>query len=209
MALSTYADLKSSIASWLDREDADFIARVPDFITLCEQRLNYGGADGTGLRVAEMEKVATLTPDAGGNLTLPADYLESRSFNAGVPGYGSPRLTTPSAMVGQYGASGISRDIAVTGASVATHPRSNGPVTLTYYAKIPALSDATPTNWLLTKAPGIYLYGSLLESAPFESDDARMQSWLALYASALAGLKATDVGARFANAVSRVRGPTP
>lgn len=209
MALSTYAGLKAAIPSWVDREDTDFAARVPDFIALCEQRLNYGGADGAGLRVAEMEKVAALTPDANGNLTFPADYLESRSFNSSVPGYGSPRLTTPSAMVGQYGAGGIAQDIAVTGGVVATYPRSNGPVTLTYYAKIPALSDANPTNWLLTKAPGIYLYGSLLESAPFESDDARMQSWLALYASALAGLKSTDVGSRFANAVSRVRGPTP
>ena len=209
MPLATYADLKAAIPSWLDREDSDFAARVPDFIALCEQRLNFGGADGAGLRVAEMEKTAVLTPDIYGKLALPADYLESRSFAPQAAGYDALTLSGIDANAGYYPYGGVARQMSISGQTVSTFPLSNGGVTLTYYAKIPALSDANPTNWLLSKAPGVYLYGSLIETAPFETDDSRSQMWLALYTAALAGLKSTDVGMRFANAVSRVRGPTP
>ena len=209
MPLATYADLKAAIPSWLDREDSDFAARVPDFIALCEQRLNFGGADGAGLRVAEMEKTATLTPDANGKLTLPADYLESRSLAPGAAGYDALTLSGIDANVGLYRYGGVPRRMSISGQTVSTFPLANGAVTLLYYAKIPSLSDANPSNWLLAKAPGVYLYGSLIETAPFEIDDARSQIWLALYTNALAGLKTTDTGMRYANAVSRVRGPTP
>ncbi len=36
MAISTYAELKTSIANWLDREDLTDI--IPDFIALAETR---------------------------------------------------------------------------------------------------------------------------------------------------------------------------
>lgn len=194
MALSTYADLKAAISSWVDREDADFAARVPDFIALCEQRLNFGGADGAGLRVAEMEKKALIAV-VDGSALLPDDFLEPRMFRSTTHPFGSLDFQTPAQ--------------AANGAAYYAGSGSVATVELLYYAKIPALSDANPTNWLLTKAPGIYLYGSLLESAPFESDDARMQSWLALYSSAVAGLKQSDAGARWGLGRARVRGSTP
>ena len=36
-----------------------------------------------------------------------------------------------------------------------------------YYGKIPALTAANPTNAILTNFPDVYLYGSLMHSAPF------------------------------------------
>ena len=48
-----------------------------------------------------------------------------------------------------------------------------------------ALSDSAETNWLLTHHPDIYLYGALLHSAPFLQEDARAQTWAALYKSAV------------------------
>jgi len=46
-----------------------------------------------------------------------------------------------------------------------------------YYAKVVALSDAAPTNTMLTNNPDIYLYGALLEAEPFLMNDARAQLW--------------------------------
>ncbi len=192
MALSTYADLKAAVASWVDREDSDFAARVPDFIALCEQRLNYGDAVNSGLRVAEMEKRALIAV-VDGVASLPDDYLEARLFRGTAAPFAPLEFRTPGGAAAAYGG---------------TLPPP-ATVDLYYYAKIPALSDASPTNWLLTKASNVYLYGSLLESAPFEADDARMQTWQALYASAVQGLKSTDIGARFGLGVARVRGCTP
>ena len=52
-------------------------------------------------------------------------------------------------------------------------PDAAHPITLAYVARIPALSDANPTNWVLQQAPQMYLYASLLEAEPFLANDAR------------------------------------
>jgi hypothetical protein len=54
-------------------------------------------------------------------------------------------------------------------------PSGNSSLALVYYQKIPALSDVTTTNWLLTNHPDIYLYTSLMHAAPYLADDARLQ----------------------------------
>ena len=56
-------------------------------------------------------------------------------------------------------------------------PVTSTDVILTYYQKIPSLSDRQPSNWLYAKAPDLYLYSALLEAAPYLRDDDRMQMW--------------------------------
>jgi hypothetical protein len=48
------------------------------------------------------------------------------------------------------------------------------------------------TNWLLTSSPDIYLYGALLQAAPYLQDDARIQTWATLYERALNDLRTAD-----------------
>lgn len=65
-------------------------------------------------------------------------------------------------------------------------------VDLEYYGKVPRMGDQNPlydpanpeeepefiiTNWLLESAPDIYFYGSLVHSAPYLRDDARIALW--------------------------------
>jgi hypothetical protein len=63
---------------------------------------------------------------------------------------------------------------------------------LTYYAKLAKLSNSVTTNWLLTSSPDVYLYGSLLQAAPYLQDDARIQVWATLYERALNDLQTAD-----------------
>jgi hypothetical protein len=56
-----------------------------------------------------------------------------------------------------------------------------------YRANIPPLA-ANSTNWLLALAPDLYLYGALLESAPYIKEDARIQTWGLGFTSAMADL---------------------
>jgi hypothetical protein len=63
---------------------------------------------------------------------------------------------------------------------------------LAYYAKLSKLSDSNTTNWLLTAAPDAYLYGTLMQAAPYLQDDARIATWSALYSSALEDLQVAD-----------------
>jgi hypothetical protein len=63
---------------------------------------------------------------------------------------------------------------------------------LQYYARVPALSAAAPSNWLLTAAPNVYLFGALLEAAPYIGDDMQLAKWHRLYSAAVTGLQSQD-----------------
>jgi hypothetical protein len=54
-------------------------------------------------------------------------------------------------------------------------------IEMVYRKNIPAFATNDP-NWLLTLAPDLYLYGALLESAPYIKEDGRIQTWERLMA---------------------------
>jgi hypothetical protein len=64
MALTTNADLQVAIADWLNRSDLS--ARIPDFLTLAQLKINRR------LSIVEQEILAEITPVAQ-TTTLPAD----------------------------------------------------------------------------------------------------------------------------------------
>lgn len=55
-------------------------------------------------------------------------------------------------------------------------------------AVIPSLF-ATDPNWLITAHPDVYLYGALVESAPYLKDDARIATWAGRLELALEGIR--------------------
>jgi hypothetical protein len=95
----------------------------------------------------------------------------------------------------------------MTGAQFELYPVPDDIYTgeLLYFAKIPALSDAATTNWLLTDSPDAYLYGALVHSAPYLKDDARIQVWAALYQSAIDNLNASSDNARHSGTGLRMK----
>lgn len=203
MALANYSDLQAAIANWLDGRD-DLTATIPDFIALCEARLNRS------LRCREMEDTETLVPSSG-VCTLPTDFIEARQ----VKTVGSPvcvlEAVTPDYADNEYPtatSTGYPNYYSISGASLRTHPPSTASITLIYYQKIPALASSA-TNWLLTKAPGAYLYGSLMEAAPYLGDDMRIQTWGTLYEREVSELNAANVRAMYSRARARVSGPRP
>jgi len=187
MGLSTYAELQASIASWLMRDD--LTAAIPDFITLAEADLN------AKLRLRAM--LTTDTVDAAGG-ALPDDCLAVKSVS--LSGYDDLRFGTPGeAVTHSLAYVGDPADLwTVDGNSLVVSPtQSSGTVTIRYYARVPALSDANPTNHVLTASPGVYLYGALVQAAPYLLDDARMQTWGTLYQQAIDALQASDDAAEY------------
>jgi hypothetical protein len=79
---------------------------------------------------------------------------------------------------------------------VAPAPAGATDVELTYYRKLPALSASQPSNWLLAAAPDVYLYGSLLEAAPFLMSDERLPVWSAAFEAALRAFVDADAAGR-------------
>jgi hypothetical protein len=193
MALDTYANLQTAIVTWAMRTgDTEFVAAVPDFITLAEARMNRT------LRISDMETTTTLTP-AANVCTLPADYLELRSATAlTTPPVPMFQITRTDLTEAQTGASAPDpRFYTLRGTSLTIVPAGTHQVRIEYYKKVPALSSGAPSNFVLVKAPELYLFGALLEAAPFMMDDPRLGVWGQMYDRAVAALVSADKQARF------------
>lgn len=185
MALSTYTELQASIASWLNRDD--LAASIRDFIALTEAQFQRD------VRHRQMVQTANLTV-SGRYLDLPADHLQT--IRVDVNGNRVTAISNDDMLERRYTGSGSGepRNYAPIGTQIEFYPTADAsyPVTLQYYARIPALTDVAPTNWLLTAAPDAYLYGALMHAAPFLVEDMRVQTWGGLYAAAVQNLNDTD-----------------
>jgi hypothetical protein len=161
MALATFSDLKSAIASWIVRDD--LTTSIPDFITIFEAVANRT------LRVRQMETSTSLTTSSG-SVALPSDYIDWRSVTwAGSSsrelGYVSPTIARARFNTSTQG---TSTWFTIEGGNFKTFPPDDSTaVTFRYYQKIPALSDSNTTNWLLTAYPDLYLFGCLVEANAF------------------------------------------
>jgi hypothetical protein len=61
-------------------------------------------------------------------------------------------------------------------------------IEMVYYGKITALSTENTSNWLLLKAPDVYLYGALVHAAPFLMDDQRISVFGSFYSQRIEAL---------------------
>lgn len=200
MGLANFSELKASVASWLMRDD--LTAQIPDFITLCETRNNMR------LRVREMEATATLTIGSDSTFTLPTDFIEPRRVLSNVDPV-SPLFPITLDLASTYSTSGYPYYYAIKGSSLRVYPPNTANITLDYWQAIPALSTGNPTNWLLTKVPAVYLWGTCLMAAPFLEDDNRILTWGNLYEAAVTELMKQNERAVFGKTIARVRGYTP
>jgi hypothetical protein len=202
MAIATYTELKTSIASWLNRDDLTSV--IPDFISLAEAGINRD------LRHYKMIERADATLDSR-YVQMPTDWMETVRFSITSGDTYRLELVSRDDML-EYrqktaNASGRPRFYANIGDTIEVFPTPDADYTmqLQYYAKTPALSDSNASNWLLLDAPDVYLYGTLIQSAPYLQDDARTQTWAALYAAALQSLQKASDDTRFAGSGLRMR----
>lgn len=181
--MNTYADLQTSIKSWLRRSDLDSV--IPDFIALGEDRIYRN------LRVRQMEEEID-TSISSGVLAVPADYVDMKylyvdtatkqwlerktaewiyrnnpSRNAGTPLYfardGSNFIFAPV------------QDVAVKGM---------------YYKRLPSV--ATELNDIFTAHPGLWLFAALSETAPYIQNDQRLPMWEKKFADILMEVNAEE-----------------
>lgn len=211
MALATLTDLEASIATWLARPD--LTAQIPDFIALCEADLLWNPE--SPLRVRQMEGRADSTASTQFE-ALPPDFLEMRSLRIVSPTPGLPlELVTPDYIIEHWpdpSATGRPTCFAIVGPEIMLGPAPDSTYTLEldYYA-FTKLSPGSPTNWLLTDHPGIYLFGTLLQARDFVRGGGSAATWQEKYDRALAGLVAGDLRARWpaGKMVARSSGSTP
>jgi hypothetical protein len=189
MALDTFAGLKATIADYLNRDDLTSV--IPSFITIAEAKFNRK------LRTRQMVKRANGQIETA-FFAYPSDWLQAKEFQLNTnpivrlqfvtEAYGDELKSNRYVSTGQpvyYTITGTQLEFIPT-------PDSTYSAELTYYAKIPALSDSNTSNWLLAYAPDLYLYGALLEAAPYLKDDERLAVWSQMYINSLGDIEVAD-----------------
>ena len=174
MAISTYSELQTAAANWLDRDD--LTNRITEFISLAEATFNRV------LRLRAMETTAAdTTPSGSKEEPLPTNYLQMREIHLTTSPIVSLAYITPEIMyrIRAGSTTGKPNSYSILGENLLFGPTPDSAYTysITYYKAFTALSDSSPTNWLLTNAPDLYLYGTLLQAEPFLMNDERVALW--------------------------------
>ena len=202
MAITTYAELQSNVTDFLNRDDLASIA--PTFISLAEADMQRQ------VRHWRQEKRSTAELDTQYS-AIPADFLEAIRF------YITSGESRPLELISQFqlldrkyqraNTSGEPAYYAITAGEIEIFPAPAGTYTaeLYYNARIEPLSDSNTSNWMLEYFPDAYLYGSLIHSAPYLKDDARLQIWAALYQSAIDAINMSGEKAKFGGSGRRMK----
>lgn len=197
MSLADLTSLKAAIASdWLHR--TDLTTAIGDFITLFESDFN------SEMRVRQMES-ETAQISTAGYLLLPTNWLEWKEIRGTTSGiqYRIESVSDAVALARTAGDALPARIAKVKGSKTYLYPGTSSGESFasTYYEGV-ALTGGT--NWLLTRYPAAYLYGSLLQAVASIGDDARVPLWKAAYDDAVAKIKLDSRRAEYGGAPMRM-----
>lgn len=203
MTITSYGELKAAITNWFE-DRSDLAAYADEFIDLAEAFFN------TELRCREMETMVDVVP-ATGVCTLPVDYLECRRVVERASARRPLAFITPDASEALYPtrAAGPSCHYTIIGPSLYMFPLSANNIELTYYRKVPALSDVNTSNWLLSRLPNLYLHACLMYAAEFIRDDDKIVLETQFVRTWATKLNELDARANYANAGIVLSGDTP
>jgi len=205
MAITTYAELQTATANWLDR--SDLTARIPEFIELAEASFNRR------IRQPDMITKNDSFSISSRYTTLPTDTLEIvRIVIDQTPVIVLEYLTPEEISEKRRYMTGTGRPVYFTtiGGSanqleVLRSPDDTYTASIIYYTRIPALADGT--NWLLTNHPDIYLFGALVEAEPYLKNDERMPMWTSRLDKALTDLRLQGERESHSGSSLRMRAP--
>lgn len=197
MALDgTYAGLQASVADWLNR--ADLTAVVPDFIAMAEAQISRRLLMDGPVRMMMARADATIASEF---TDVPGDFMAARTMYVTgadtASGLLPLQLATPDEIndlkAFHADQDGSPRRFAVVGTTLQFWPWNGASVAaeLTYWQRLPALAS-NGGNWLLSLHPDAYLYGALLQAAPYLKDDARVAMWGEIFETILGDIVAAD-----------------
>ena len=178
MAITTYSELKTAVANWLDRTDLD--DKIPEFIALTEARHRRD------FKIRRMETRVTANTIADTEYySLPDNFVAMRNIQLNTDPKTALEYLTPEQMdrVRAGSNTGKPKAYSIIGNNFQLRPIPDGvyQIEMLYFKYFTALSDSNTTNDMLTFHPDAYLYGALVEAEPYLFNDKRLQTWSALY----------------------------
>lgn len=185
--ISTYTNLQTAVGDYLAR--SDLTSFLPNFVQNFEERFYRDPQNWASWMEAALSVTITANVAA-----VPADYLGLKVAYVGSLSGPLERVSL-SQLYARFprggSSSGTARFIARDGANFRFGPEVvSGTLAGTYYAKPTTLrADGDGVNWLITNAPDLCLYGSLLEAEAFLKNDARLDVWQRFYNEALSAYR--------------------
>lgn len=175
MAITTYSELQTAIANWLNR--SDLTARIPEFIALAEPDIF------DSLKTLALETRADITVNAR-YISVPSGFSSPIRLHLDVSPIHKVEFVAVDQINDFYNSGSAKPDYyTVIGSEFEFNrtPDSSYTGKLVYIARPTALSDANTTNTFLANYPNIYMYGALLQAEPFLGNDERLQVWASMY----------------------------
>ncbi len=180
IGFANYTELKAAIGTqWLNR--SDLTERIPSFVALAEEDIR------SDLRRETIREPLTINSNVV-PLPVACEELRSVRFNTTSWQHSLDMKTYAALSALRNTGSGRPHYGAVVDGVLLLDIAPDGDYTaeIVYFAALTALSDTNPTNNTLLDHPSIYLYGSLIHSAPYLEHDDRLPTWVSMYDRAVA-----------------------
>ncbi len=185
-----YSSLQTQIRLWAARNDTDFVAALPEFVHMAEQRITFGAEpprQSDPIRVKDMQTTVPLAVVAG-VVATPDDYLEQTSMTWDSDLAKTILYKPPEEFHAMFSSGDLPVIFTIEDDTILLKPEVTGTADFVYYARYAELVADGDTNFLLQFAPSIYLKGSLIEAFGFARNRDAQNDAYNDYVSAANGL---------------------
>jgi hypothetical protein len=185
----TYDNLIADVINYMERNDAQFVAQIPNLIGLAESAI---AAELKTL--LQLTVVETTLPANSSVLNKPARWRKTVSMKAN----GKPILLRSQDYIAQYqseSAAGTVKYYAeydYNNWNFAPLPAANTPIEIIYYSEIQPLDTTNQQNLFTRECPQAMLFGTLLQAQGYLKALDKLPVWKSYYTDSLAALKKED-----------------
>lgn len=185
----TYDSLVLNVQQFMERNDADFVAQIPNLIALAES--NIAAELKTFLQLTVVETTLATNQVV---LTKPARWRKTVSMKVN----GQPMLIRSQDYVAQYQSESTNgqplyyADYDYSNWAFAPKPDQTYPVEIIYYSEIQPLDASNQQNLFTQIAPQAMLYGTLVQAQGYLKALDKLPVWRQYYSDAIAALKKED-----------------
>ena len=187
--IMSYDSLVLNIQQYMERDDADFVAQIPNLIALAESSIAAELKTYLQLIVVETNLATNQTV-----LNKPARWRKTVSMKVN----GKPILLRSQDYIAQYlsessnGVPTYYSEYDFNNWNFAPAPNAAYPVEIIYYAEVQPLDSTNQQNLWTAIAPQAMLYGTLVQAQGYLKALDKLQMWKGYYTDALAALKKED-----------------
>jgi hypothetical protein len=185
----TYDNLVADIINYMERDDAQFIAQIPNLIGLAESAIAAELKTLLQLTVVETTIAANQSV-----LAKPARWRKTVSMKTN----GVPMLIRSQDYVSQYqsqsspGVPTYYAEYDYNNWNFAPLPNATYPVEIIYYSEIQPLDSQNQQNLFTRECPQAMLFGALLQAQGYLKALDKLPVWKQYYTDSLAALKKED-----------------